>query len=348
MTARAERLIDVLRREQDKIVDLWLATTGYANGQRDHGAVLLAAAITAAERNGDELQIDGPENKGLWELMSALAIEEFFRLVAQLKEAVFSHLSANHASELDGEQICQINRGFDRVFLAMVNGYTSRAIRFIGILNHDLRSPLQAIMAAAGLLQRLGGTEQQQRLIGSILSSGQRAGRLIEDMLDFAQIRLGGLPIRPAEMDLHALGREVVGEVQLGHPQRKIELQCEGDGKGRWDADRIAQVMANLLRNAAHYSPPDTPIRMTIRDLGDAVQLSVHNEPPPIDPRLLPYLFMPMLGGMKQGRADKGLGLGLYIVKRIVMASGGTVDVHSTETDGTTFTVTLPRQSLAS
>jgi PAS domain S-box-containing protein len=216
----------------------------------------------------------------------------------------------------------------------------------IGIVSHDLRNPLSAItMATTTLLRREGLDERQRKVMGRILSSAERATRMLRDILDFTQARLGGgIPMQPRTLDLHELTRQVVDEVQLAHPERRLEIRSCGDGRGLWDGDRLAQVLTNLVNNAIHYSPEHSPVRVRTHGTRDVVALAVHNAGSAIPPELRSRLFEPMMRAEREGgRGNRGLGLGLFIVKHIVDAHGGTLRVHSTEQSGTTFLVRLPR-----
>ena len=243
------------------------------------------------------------------------------------------------------------------VRLARVRAERERLLReradfeqqLIGIVSHDLRTPLSAItMSAAMLLRRPDLEERQRKPLGRIFNSAERAIRLVRDLLDFTQARLGGgLPIEPQELDLHAFVGQVVEELQVAHPEREIRLEQHGDGRGMWDGDRIAQMLGNLLGNALQYSPVDSPITVSMLGKADEVVLAVHNAGAPIPAELLPELFKPMQRGAPA--ADKGsrsVGLGLYIVDQVVRAHGGTLEVTSTQEQGTIFTARLPRKSL--
>lgn len=165
-----------------------------------------------------------------------------------------------------------------------------------------------------------------------ISSSADRAERLIRDLLDFTQARLGpGIPIARGPVDLHELVARVAEEVNHAFPDRQLIVQSEGDGRGEWDADRLAQVLHNLFTNALKYSPAGTPMRVTSRRKGDTLELEVNNAGAPIAPELLPELFKPLRRGT-QGTAknDGSIGLGLFIVEQIVLAHGGSVSVRST------------------
>ncbi|MFY0581741.1 sensor histidine kinase [Cystobacter fuscus] len=219
--------------------------------------------------------------------------------------------------------------------------------QLIGIVSHDLRNPLSAItLGAQALLRRETLDAHATRTAVRILSSAERGTRMVRDLLDFTQARLGGgLPIRPEPMDLHLLTRQVLDEVQMSFPERDFQLLQQGEGRGEWDGDRMAQLLTNLLTNAAKYSPAGTPITVSTRGGPPGVELEVRNGGTPIAPEVLTRLFQPMQRGEGPGTtASRSVGLGLYIVKHIVDVHGGHIDVSSTEEDGTTFHVHLPRR----
>ncbi len=216
----------------------------------------------------------------------------------------------------------------------------------IGIVSHDLRNPLNAISMAATLLLKQGRLEEpQQRSIQRIVASAERATRMLRDLLDFTQARLGGsLPVMPRPLDLHELTRQVVDEVLLAHPNRRLILERSGDGQGAWDADRLAQLITNLVNNAVTYSEEHCVVRVRTQGLPEAVVLSVHNTGKPIPAELMPQLFQPLKRGKGEGSQNShSIGLGLFIVKHVVDAHRGSISVESNMENGTTFTVTLPR-----
>jgi phosphoserine phosphatase RsbU/P len=218
--------------------------------------------------------------------------------------------------------------------------------QLVGIVSHDLRGPLNAILTGSSMmLQRDNIDPWQAKTAARILSCAERANRLIRDLLDFTQARMGGgIPVRPAALDLHELTLQVVEEARAAHVERDIQVSQGGDGRGQWDADRLAQVVSNLLGNALKYSPEGTPVRVETQGEDERVVLEVHNAGEPIAPDLLPRIFEPLRRGKRRSsRSDRSIGLGLYIVRELVLAHGGTVEVRSTESEGTTFTVALPR-----
>ncbi|WNG33193.1 PAS domain-containing protein [Archangium violaceum] len=217
--------------------------------------------------------------------------------------------------------------------------------RFLGIVSHDLRNPLSIISLSADLLLRQETLpERSLRLAQRIALNAELMARMIGDLLDLTRGRLGGgIPITPAPTDLESLGHRVVSEVEVSHPARELLLETHGDLQGEWDADRLAQLLSNLLKNALDYSPPETPVTLALYDEGERVRMEVRNQGEPIPAELLPDLFEPFRRGMARGRSPSGLGLGLYIVRQISTAHGGTVEVRSTHEEGTVFTIRLPR-----
>ena len=211
----------------------------------------------------------------------------------------------------------------------------------MGLVSHDLRNPLNAItLSAATLLRRTDLDDRARRGISGILDAADRANRLIRDLLDFTQARMGkALPVKRQAVDLHVLTQQVVDEVQLATAERELKLEREGDAQGAWNPDRIAQVLTNALQ----YSPAGTPLRVSTRGEAKAVLLTVSNEGPPIPVELLPTLFEPMSRGTEEGSERRSIGLGIYIVDQIVRAHGGSIEVSSTAEAGTSFRVLLPR-----
>ncbi len=218
--------------------------------------------------------------------------------------------------------------------------------KLLGIVGHDLRSPLSAILASAELLMMRGNlSESQAKTVARIRRAADRMRGLITTMLDYTRERAGaGVPIAPAPVCLHEVGARVLEDLRAAHPERQFVCDASGDTCGRWDPVRLEQVAMNLLENAIKYSPPGTLVRAAYRDGGDHVVFTVHNEGKPIPSELLPHLFEPFRRGEQTERTVRqSAGLGLFIVKSIVNAHGGDIHVNSTEHGGTTFTVFLPK-----
>lgn len=215
--------------------------------------------------------------------------------------------------------------------------------QLIGIVSHDLKSPLTAVSMSAKLLLRRGQLDERQApVVSRIASSADRALRLIADFLDFTRTRFAGrLPISPSETELPALVQEVVDEMLLGSPDRNVIVRHEGETVGRWDPDRLAQAVGNLVGNAFQHSPVEALVTVTSRVDAQWAEVRVNNEGPALERGELEKLFEPY----RRGDPSKpgGLGLGLYITRAIVTAHGGEVVAESSVEAGTTFTLRLPR-----
>ena len=215
---------------------------------------------------------------------------------------------------------------------------------FMAVLGHDLRSPLSAILSSGYLLQRGQDPQTVQKIAARVVGSGQRMSRMIEDLLDVARARLaGGITLRCGRTDLGALVQRVVQEHQAAHPQRHIGFSQAGDLHGEWDPDRLAQVATNLIGNALQHGEADQPVEVGLDGSdADEVCFSVANAGR-IPAELLPSIFDPFRGAQRDAGRDQGLGLGLYIVRQIVVAHRGGIDVASN--GETVFTVRIPRRA---
>ena len=216
---------------------------------------------------------------------------------------------------------------------------------FVAVLGHDLRNPLSAIITSAHLLLRGSEDKLVQEVAGRLLGSGKWMSRMINDMLDLARARLaGGIVLKREPCDFGSLVQRVVEEHRVASPGRRVEVRLEGDLKGEWDADRLAQVASNLIGNSLQHGERDAAVKVHVDGTReDAVVLSVANAGA-IPADVLPHVFDPFRGGQRQlGRSD-GLGLGLYIVQQIVQAHEGSVEVQSGDAEHTLFRVTMPRR----
>ncbi|MCA1825912.1 MAG: ATP-binding protein [Myxococcales bacterium] len=216
--------------------------------------------------------------------------------------------------------------------------------RFIGILGHDLRTPLTAILASAKLVMRLRDLPDPALAAAArISSSAERMGRMIADLLDFTEARLGGgLTVKRKPGDLRDSVRACVDEVSAANPGRTIDVEVEGDTTGAFDSDRVAQLLSNLLTNAIAYGPPDEPVGVAARGLERTVEISVRNGGAAIPDAEREELFDPFRRGSKASGHARGLGLGLFIVQQIAQAHGGDVAVESAP-GRTVFTAILQR-----
>lgn len=225
--------------------------------------------------------------------------------------------------------------------LKLVTQSNESRARFMSILGHDLRSPLNTIVMAA-TLQKMSPPDSDKvpQMTEKILKTADRMKFLIEDLLDTTQSLQGQeISINRETTDLQKICRLIVEEFKIANPNHKIEFHSETDCVGEWDAGRMQQVLSNLLSNAVSYGTSTKPIKVDLIEDVDRVVLQVNNQGEQISPETLQNLFQPFWRGARKRSNSSGLGLGLYIVKQIVEAHGGKISVDSSREYGTTFTV---------
>ena len=249
---------------------------------------------------------------------------------------VFAHLIA---MQIDGEQ----RQWSTEAQLKNEQETSSLREQFIAVLGHDLRNPLAAVDATAELLARNPSGLDLVALGMRLKRTSSRMAKLIDDVMDFARGRLGaGIPvtIRPAN-DLASVFRAAIDELCDSNPARTVHRDIVIQETVQCDTARLQQLVSNLLGNALAHGSADVPVVVHARTEPGQLVVSVTNGGTPIEADLLPRVFEPywrppssMPGG--------GLGLGLYICKKIVEAHGGTLVVRSSAKLGTCFTARIP------
>lgn len=372
------RLTEFIEREQSKIIEEWVAFAAtllpWAKGMdekdlRDHAVELLAAVVSdmkspqssaeqaekskgrsvEAAAEGDLASVGHMHAAERWK--TGFKLDELVSEYRALRASIL-RLWAKAQGE-DQVDMTRFNEAIDESLTEATNWYSEELSRtreqFLAILGHDLRNPLSAIVMGAQLLTKSESSidDRQLRVATRILNSAVRMERMISDLLDLTRTRLGeGIPVTPQPMNLTPVCHQVVSEFEAIHPGRQVRYESHGDLHGEWDSDRLQQVISNLVANAFQYGGDDGRVTVVAQEHGDEVVLRVHNEGEPIPANALKRIFEPMVRQPPRDGADKnstGLGLGLYIVREIVAAHGGTIGVTSTEQDGTAFTVKLPR-----
>lgn len=218
------------------------------------------------------------------------------------------------------------------------------AEQMVGIVSHDLRNPLAAIKMAAGLLERSLLESRQQRFLGQIHHSTDRAERMIVDLLDFTQARVGqGINLSMQSIDLHATVARGVEELRLTFTANALIHRMEGEGACVADPDRLLQLVGNLVSNAVTYGAPDSDIVITSAFEANVIKVSVHNRGEPIPMEKVDSLYEPAVRVVSDSDETRTVGLGLFIVREIIRAHLGDISVRSSAEEGTTFTATLPR-----
>ena len=255
-------------------------------------------------------------------------------------------------TDFEVEDMIRFNEAIDQALAESVASYSeavsaSRDI-FLGILGHDMRTPLGAILLGSEVLLSADDLGPKPTKIASrIYTSAKRANKIVSDLLDFTRSQIGtGIPVQRAETDLAALCENMVEEIRAYHPECHILFEASEELFGQFDAARMEQVFSNLIGNAVQHGDAASPIMVSLTaDQGDAV-FTVRNQGEPITQDALRYIFNPMSRHSEFAAGEhgpsSGLGLGLYIAGEIVAAHQGHIEVESKMDHGTVFTVRLP------
>jgi len=246
------------------------------------------------------------------------------------------------------EEVTRFNEGIDQALSESLRYFAAQLDRsrelFMGVLGHDLRTPLQVIQMSSQKLLHSPNTAEHK--LGSYVhDAANEMSAMLADLLDTVRTQLGGsLPLRFEPIDMGAICEEVTAHFGILHPNREFRCNVPDEVRGRWDLMRIRQLLNNLLRNAIQHGDPASPVTVSALLQEGFILVKVHNEGKPIPPELLVNIFEPLRRGEAHREAPNSfsMGLGLYIVSTIAKAHGGDIDVDSTAEKGTTFTVKLP------
>jgi signal transduction histidine kinase len=289
---------------------------------------------------------------GLGRSQSGFTVSQMVSEYRALRASVI-RLWIEASGELKGpdlDDVIRFNEAIDQALaestVRFMKDLDSTKEKFLGILGHDLRTPLGAVITSAKFMREMGGLAPTvDKLAGTILSSGERMNAMVDDLLDFTRSRLGhSIPIVRQPADLERLLHASVEEVKAAHPKVVLKLETSGNLRGDWDGARLSQVLSNLLSNAISHGSTGTPVTVQARGEANSVVFTVHNFGSPIPRDRLEHIFNPLSRSATSSGNSDHLGLGLYIADQVVGAHHGTIEVSSSLEDGTTFTVCLPRQ----
>ena len=279
-----------------------------------------------------------------------------FRALRASVTRLWTHAKGRALGGQDLDDMIRFNEMIDQMVAESVAQFSIEIDRareiFLSILGDDLRRPLAAVMKATdGSLEATDLVEPHRGVVAQAHDSARRMTRMVDDLLDFTQGRLGsGIPIERVAVDLGQVVRDAVNEMCAAEPGCSLQFTASGDLTGKWDAARVTQVVTNLIGNAVLHGAERTLIEITAQGEPTEVVLRMHNLGRPIPAADLPGLFSPYRRFHAYDaalRESGNIGLGLYIAERIVAAHGGSIDVRSSEAAGTLFTVRLPRVTAA-
>ena len=216
---------------------------------------------------------------------------------------------------------------------------------FVGIVGHDLRNPLGALVAGAELLTAQLTDEKHLRTLSRMTAAGRRMTAMIEQLLDLTRARLGGglgFVRTRKQLDVRELVQRTLDELRASAPTREIVLESTGDATTCGDPERLLQLFSNLIANAMTHGATGTKVTVNVLGRSQDIVIDIRNDGV-IPPARLATLFEPFRGKPQDVVRSSGLGLGLFISKQIALAHGGDVTVESSAAAGTVVTVRLPR-----
>ena len=334
---------------------------------RDHAAEMLCEIVQVLDRSRPDGEgmaqpaghapagaDSAAEIHAMHRLRCGFTIDQLVAEYRALRASILHMWSARSktATWFEVEDMTRFNEALDRALGASVTRYAEMGRQaqdiFIGILGHDIRTPLHAISIGAQVLMRSESLEDGLAGVASrIFNSSIRISGLVDNLLDFTSARFG-MQLSPRPVDLGALAEQVTEEIRSAHPDRAILLEVAGDCNGSWDSGRISQVISNLVSNALQHGSAAEAIRVSLTGGTDSARLSVHNFGMPIPADEVAYIFEPLRRCARSPERHHGhgahLGLGLYIAREVIAAHGGTISVVSNAMRGTTFTVDLPKR----
>lgn len=335
---------------------------------RDHAEQMLRAiALDLRTKQSAEEQLakahgNAPSNSAetpaethaVTRLMAGFTIDQMASEYRALRASVLSQWSKQFktGTPLVVDDMTRFHEAIDQALAESIASY-SRAVEvsrniFLGILGHDLRTPLGAILLGADVLRRSEeiGTKAT-RISSQIYTSVKRASQIVGDLLDLTRCQMGpGIPVKKKPMDLLPLCERIVDELRTFHPAANIIFQTKSACDGEFDGARMEQVISNIVSNAVRHGDNQQPVTVTLDICEGNVMFSVHNSGPPIADDVLPFIFNPMGRFSQHSVIDhgpsEGLGLGLFIASEIVASHNGVIDVISNHESGTTFIVKIP------
>jgi hypothetical protein len=253
-------------------------------------------------------------------------------------------------SAIDPQDVSRFNEAIDQAVAESVAFFSAQIENernlFLGMLGHDMRSPLQVIQLTATYLSQLDVGADVATCAARLSKSARSLKALLDDLLDFNRTKLGlGITITPAAVDLAEAFSAELEQLRVANPGRSIGLEVAGDVSGVWDINRLNQLLGNVVVNALKYGASSSPVRIVLNGLAVEVTFSVHNQGPKIAQSVLAQIFEPLKRGIDHqlvAGSDGSMGLGLYIAREIAIAHHGDISAKSDENE-TVFTVRLPR-----
>jgi signal transduction histidine kinase len=370
------RLAEFILRNMEAILTQWEAFAGTllpaaANMQspalRDHAQQILEAVVkdlSTAQTREAQLEkskgraprmIDAPETAAqthaILRARSGFDVRQLTAEYRALRASVLRlWMDQGPRDERVMDDVIRFNEAIDQALAESISFFSAQVEQarnlLLGMLGHDMRSPLQTIQMTASYLAALNAGERVASAASRLIRSGSRMQALLDDLCDFNRTKLGlGINIVPTHIDVATVFRDELDQLRTIHPDRQFDLEMRGQSEGVWDGQRLQQLLGNLVLNAVKYGAPNTPVRIIVTGEEEDVRIVVANSGTSIEPLAMEQIFEPLKRGVGPDEGyeeDSHLGLGLYIVREIAKAHGGEIEVRS-EQGETAFAVRLPR-----
>ena len=371
------RLAEFILRDMEAILREWeafaatqlpAATIMTPLALRDHAKQILAAVakdlstFQTRQAQADKSKGKAPELPGAPDtaaethaVLRARSGFDINQLVAEYRALRASVLrlwmDASPRENQHLEDVVRFNEAIDQAISESIYFFTAQVDQarnlLLGMLGHDMRSPLNTILTTAAYLEALNVGTNVSEASSRLIRGGNALKALLDDLVDFNRIMLGlGINVALADIDLAAVFGDELEQLRGAYPGRQINLEVSGDTQGHWDGLRLQQLIRNLVVNALKYGAADAPVRVVLRGDEADVRLEVANSGPTMERSALDQIFDPLRRGPaaeKSDNTDVGLGLGLHIVREVARAHGGEADVRS-DAGETVFAVRLPRR----
>ena len=372
------RLADFILANMEAILKAWEAFAGTLSpaadimsplALRDHAKqILLAIAAdlrTTQTRDAQEQKSLGlapklmgtpetaAETHAVLRAQSGFDINQLAAEYRALRASVLRLWSDAHKlDETSVNDVIRFNEAIDQALAESVSFFSARVEQsrtlLLGMLGHDMRSPLQVITLAATQLSALDAGAEVSEAASLLIHSGLRMKTLLDDLLDYNRFQLGvGIRVTRTRVDLASLFEVQLKQLRAANPARPIELRVNGAAEGEFDAPRVQRLLDNLAVNAIKYGDPGSLIVVDLAGDDDNVHFEVRNHGPAIEQSALNDLFEPLKRGSKNedpsSSSDGSLGLGLFIAREVAKAHGG--EITATSRNGeSVFAVRLPKK----
>lgn len=344
-TIRDAKSVDVMRAGKNAVLASWHREvlrdeTGFEYLSARH---LLDPIDVVVDRLTDWLDGSADRTEALCRAVEAHTVQRFrygFTIDAVVRE--YAKLRRCVRDELSDAISAELEDAFDIAIAHATRRYLLQREelrnRFIGVLAHDLRSPLACVAMASEMLLDGERTPRERSLVELVLDASDRMQRMVNDVLAWARANAGdGFPINATPQDMAVILRQVTQETRVVHGDHSVTLAMAGDLRGQFDRDRVHQVITNLVRNAIEHGNGTAHVEATEVDDGETIVLVVRNRGP-LRASTISDITDPF---RRRKRPSNARGLGLYIVDQIARAHGATVEMTAMD-DDTAITIRWP------